>query len=178
MPSRAELFFIEVKEQGSKAFAFLEGLADRNATTDENEWREFKEASSLNLAAPERKKQAQAIWSESLSAFANSGGGVLIWGIRAPSRIADGLSLAANAAAFADRLRDWVNDAADPPVLSVDILALPRSATQPEGFVVCCIPPSPLSPHRAKWAVREYYIRTQDGSHPCTTGTLRRLFYP
>jgi hypothetical protein len=176
--SRAQLFFDEVKDKAASAFTFLSELAHPSSETDENEWRECKGAKTFQVSVSECAGKVREIWSESLSAFGNSGGGVLIFGIDAPDRLAVGVSLAPDARALAERLLDWTADATDPPVLGVDAVAVTESAAETKGFVVCLIPPSPLLPHRAKWAKREYYIRTQDGSHPCTTGTLRSLFYP
>ncbi len=185
--SQAELFFKSIPKNAAKGFKFLEDLAHPASQSEENEWRDFKEAKPLtsppNSATPpeHRKKHDQEIkklWSENIGAFANSGGGVLIWGIKAPKKFAEGTSLAADAEALANRLLELANDSVDPPVLGIQVRAFPRSKSSPEGFVVCFIPPSRHAPHRSKFAEREYYIRAQDGNVNCQTAVLRRLFYP
>jgi hypothetical protein len=185
--SQAELFFKSIPESEAKGFRLLEKLAQPESQSEENEWRDFKEAKPLTCppdsATPpeQRKKNDQEIkklWSENIGAFANSGGGVLIWGIKAPKKLAEGTSLAADAEALACRLQELANDSVDPPVLRIQVRAFRRSKSSPEGFVACFIPPSRHAPHRSKFAVREYYIRAQDGNINCPTAILRRLFYP
>src|SRR6266516_4392731 len=90
-PSRASLFFEQITDLGSQAFAYLDGVAKKSVSTDENEWREFKGAGFITgfltslgnqKGKIEADRKIKEIWSESLGAFANSGGGILIWGIK------------------------------------------------------------------------------------------------
>ena len=184
--SGAESFFAQVAKRKGRAFEYLSDLAT-SGLTDENEWREFKDAAWLNLGGESRTyaqradsgdTKLKAIWSECIGAFANSSGGVLIWGINAPKRVAIGLSLASDAPALAARLAELATDAVDPPVLGVEVRAVVRGPADPAGFVVCYLPASNFAPHSSRWADREYYIRVQDGNRRCPTGVLRRLFYP
>jgi hypothetical protein len=48
----------------------------------------------------------------------------LVWGIKAPNRIAEGVDLVANAKALEERLRTLASDAVDPPILGVEVLAV------------------------------------------------------
>lgn len=179
-PSHASLFFGQIVKLKSRAFGFLEKLAIRATQTDENEWREFKSGGFTQQPARPQldpKEKIKTIWSESLGAFSNSGGGVLIWGIRAPNRIVDGTDLVPAAEEFAARLRELTSDAVDPPIVGVEIVpVLKRASTA--GFVVCYVPASDFAPHRSLWAKREYYMRVQDGNRPIPTAVLRRMFYP
>ncbi|MBE7496232.1 MAG: ATP-binding protein [Verrucomicrobiaceae bacterium] len=189
-PSRAELFFQELIAEPSTAFAKLFGLAVEKA--DENQWREFKEAKFIDDPLPpasedggkkcrdEKKRRDDSVknlWSENLSAFANTGGGILIWGIKTKDRFADEPSLAGDAQRLADRLITLQNDAVDPPVTGVDVQAVTEEGSK-AGFVVCYIPESAFSPHRSLWAEYEYYMRTGDGNRRVPTALLRRMFYP
>jgi hypothetical protein len=176
--SRAKLFY----DEECSDFASFQALINEQA--EENEWREFKGAEFIDAPLPPqgtqekgRNSDPKKTWSENLSAFANTGGGVLIWGIRAPRRKAKSLSLAHDANALSDRLKELQNDAADPPVPGVEIRAI-LAPTSKQGLVICYIPPSKFSPHRAKWAEREYYIRIGDSNREIPTALLRRLFYP
>ena len=178
MPSRAELFFQEILQNEEYAFSFLEGLADPAANTSENEWRDFKEAGWIGHQ-PDSDKRVLQIWSENLGAFANSGGGVVVWGIKADNKIATAISLANDAPALAARLEEVANDAVDPPIMGVAVRAILKSKDERKGFVVCYIPESQFTPHRSVWANKaSFYIRFQDGNEPCSTATLRRMFYP
>lgn len=150
---------------------------------EENEWREFKSAAWFDV--PGRKPaiverhdgDLKKYWSENLSAFANTGDGILIWGIDAPNEKADKLSLPANAGSLASRLRDLLNNATDPLVPGVEI----RIATKQKsasGFVVCLIPQSHYAPHNAKWAPGGYYMRGQSSNIQMRPEMLRRMFFP
>jgi hypothetical protein len=178
VPSRAELFFREFLQKEENAFSFLVGLADPAANTSENEWRDFMDAEWIAFRQ-DSDKEVRRIWSENLGAFANSGGGVLIWGIKAANKIATRLSLAKDAFALANRLEQIANDAVDPPALGVEVRAIPQRKDDRKGFVVCYVPESQFTPHRSVWADKaSFYIRFQDGNKPCPTATLRRMFYP
>ena len=189
--SPADILFRDLTSKGPDAFAMVDDLIHKEA--EENEWWEFKGSFQLDTpffytrtqapdkATADKEKESQTTikkyWSKSLSAFANAGGGLLIWGIDAPQRRAKSRSLAPNAGHLADRLKDLQNNAADPPVPGVEVLAVPKPNSQ-EGFVVCHIPHSDFSPHRAIFAGSAYYLRTGDSSQPMQTEVLRRMFYP
>ena len=125
-----------------------------------------------------RDSKVKQIWSEGIGAFANSGGGVLIWGIKAKNRLAEGIDRVADVPKLAGRLRETASYAVDPPALGVEVLEVRKPGGTAEGFVVCFIPASTFPPHRALWATREYYLRVQDGNIPMPTTVLRRMFYP
>ena len=189
-PSRAEQFYRDLFTKRSVAFRRLNELVLEKA--EENQWRDFKEAKFIYDPLPpegvdngkkhrEEKKRrddsVKELWSENLSAFANTGGGVLIWGIKASKHFAEEASLAGDANALAQRLIELQNDAVDPPIVGVDVRPVLKKGS-PEGFVVCHIPESSFLPHRAMWAEREYYMRTGDSNRPIPTALLRRMFYP
>src|SRR6266446_9024331 len=111
-PSRASVFLQKVENLGpAAAYDYIANLAKKSAQTDENEWREFKGGGFLSglTASSIQKRQdtdrkLKEIWSECLGAFANSAGGILIWGIKEPKRIAEGLDLVPDVKAIQDRL--------------------------------------------------------------------------
>ena len=166
------------RKKEENAFSFLVGLANPAANTSENEWRDFKTAGWIG-SRPDSDKEVRRIWSENLGAFANSGGGVVVWGIKADNKIATAISLANDAPTLAARLEEVANDAVDPPIMGVAVRAILKSKGEREGFVVCYVPESQFTPHRSVWANQaSFYIRFQDGNQPCPTATLRRMFYP
>jgi hypothetical protein len=179
-----EEFFNQLVEQNG--YSMLEKLIESDEF-EENESREFKEAAWLNAPIPKNRDEVKerrdrddalkSIWSEAIGAFANSGGGLLIFGIGAPHRVAKTGSLARDPDALANRLIELANDAVEPTALGIRVEPI-KDASGGAGFVACYIPRSNFAPHGSRWAEREYYIRSQDGNIRCPTAVLRRLFYP
>lgn len=177
--SNAKAFFTDIFADPSKSFQKLEELVSNRA--DENEWREFKGAyETTHSSVQEKQKKWEELkdnWSKAIGAFANSSGGVLIWGINAPNKFAQSLSLAKDAETLAEKLASWVNSAAIPLVHGIEIKSVKKDCS-PEGLVVCLIPASRYAPHQSSWPRRQFYMRCQDGSHECGYMELKRLFQP
>lgn len=174
--STAKLFFEEIKCQ-SNTFDYLKDIASPNRSEPffEEEWLDFK-------GMPQDDKDAKKIWSKALSSFANITDGLIIWGIDArkiPPRDIDaacGLRLIKDPQAFESRLRDWIRDATNPPVMGIEYQSYTNEVG--EGFVVCLIPESNHKPHRAEFADKHYYYRAGDDFLVAEPGLLRTLFYP
>ena len=102
-------------------------------------------------------------FSKALSGFANSDGGLLIWGVDAPGsgagpRVKKPL---ADAAGFAGHLDSLTSRMVTPRVEGVENIVL-RDGRR-GGFVVTHIPRSVHAPHRAEHhAIRKYYQRSGD----------------
>jgi hypothetical protein len=150
----------------------------------ENDFLEFKGAGKIT------EPQIKAYWSKALSGFANTEGGIVVWGIRAtkipdpgggPRKIdcATDLDLVPKPSGLMQLLRDSRLEATIDPVLGVDMFPVDAGAGDGSGFVVCLIPESTNKPHRAHLEEgRQYWQRIGDTfviiSHPL----LRTLFYP
>jgi hypothetical protein len=123
------------------------------------------------------------MWSKILSAFANSDGGLVIWGILA-KRNADDVDLAEsieyvqNVPQFRSRLDQLMHDSTNPPVPRVQIVEVIDPQCSPNRFVIVFIPPSPFRPHRADRSDNHYYLRIGSHSSPMTPAMLKLLFYP
>jgi len=178
--SRARLFFEEIISKKIAAFPFLAALMNGGDAAAENQWRDYKQAGFLGKTpfANDEKAKIMRMWSENLSSFGNTGGGVLIWGFHTEGRIPDKLSLAPDCELLAELLRSLVNDATDPYVAGVQVEAIKESTDAKAGFVICYIPASTSAPHQAQWGERTYFIRTQDSNLPCPQPLLRHMFYP
>ena len=104
-PSHALEFFKKVNVGG---ITFLKGLIGSDPPSFETDWLDFKGAEQL------KDKDVKKIWSEALAGFANTEGGVLVWGIDArPDPItkidcASGLSLVKKPATFVSRLKELI----------------------------------------------------------------------
>jgi len=169
--SNARAFYEQILSASDGGFSLLQNLAA--AGVEENEWMEFKGVSHLDT----KDDKVKEIWSKSLGAFANSSGGLLIWGINAPHKAANGTSFAKDAARLADRLGETLNSVIQPHVPGVLISPVLQNSG-PEGFVVCLIPESRFAPHLSLFPRREFFIRCQDSSIPTPYAALRRQFQP
>ena len=129
-------------------------------------------------------RSVKKIWSEALSGFANTEGGVLVWGIDARKdsdtgvdRASD-LSLVKNPEGFVSRLKELHSQSTDPPISGVDFWFAEDDTSPGFGFVACYVPESKFKPHRAEAAERNYYIRAGDSFHVASVSLLRNLFFP
>jgi hypothetical protein len=171
--SRASAFFEQITKEPTDAAraAFLENLVTKKFS--ESEYVDYKAWLKLTPHSDEVKRK----WSKGLSCFANSDGGVIIWGIDAPKNIPDKLALVTDVHALKTRLLELQPGMTEPVVRGVEVLAVPRPPSVTEGFVVCLIPPSPWRPHEAKHP-RDYFIRSGDNCIPVGPSMLRALFQP
>jgi hypothetical protein len=175
--SSARAFWDHIEAQADP-FGYLKSIADSTAPHYpffEEEWLDFK-------GHPNDEKDAKEKWSKALSGYANITDGLIIWGIDArktgPRNIdaACGLRLIPDPSAFESKLRDWIRDATNPPVMGVEYQTYP--GPNGEGFVVCLIQESTHKPHRAEWAKKHYYYRAGDDFLMAEPGLLRTLFFP
>jgi hypothetical protein len=173
-PSRAEEFFKRVTNNPNPV-DFLKGLVNSAPPTEESEWLDFVSADNLS------DNSANENWSKALSGFANTEGGVLIWGIKARRTQdvivdrASALALAPDCASLRARLKDRLPFLTDPPVRGVEAIEYP--VFEKSGFVLCYVPRSSFKPHRAETHKRFYIRITDDFKEPSVTW-LRRMFEP
>jgi hypothetical protein len=129
------------------------------------------------------KQKVKEIWSEALSGFANTQGGVLIWGIKAVKDTTTGidaardLSLVRSPSSFATQLCELHGEATDPPVLGVEVQPFddPQS---PAKASLSAISRSRIRPHRAEFQGKRFYIRALDDFRVASISLLRSMFYP
>jgi hypothetical protein len=186
--SRAESQFTSIMAtEESLRHKIIEAMTTSNPPTFEEEWLDFK---SGNEGRPDNPKELtddaiSKTWSTALSGFANTGGGLLIWGIEASKRLRDGqnvdaasgLRLAPHPAALKSRLMELHHSATDPPIAGVRVEPIPSPAGG--GFVVCLIPESTDKPHRAELVKNKpFYIRVGDDFVLAPRSILRTMFYP
>lgn len=176
-PSIAEEWFTRLKNEANQA-AYLKSLVNSTPPTFEAEWIDFKGAERIE------DKKIKEIWSEALSGFANTAGGVLVWGLDARKDkttgvdCVQGLSLVPDAARLNSRLKELHHDSNDPPVQGVEFLVCSDPADGGKGFVVCYIPESSHKPHRAEHCGKTFSIRVGDSFVQPNVSILRSMFYP
>jgi hypothetical protein len=106
-------------------------------------------------------------FSAAVSAFANSDGGVLVWGVETKRDssghdVVRALKPITDIGDFHSRLGQYLKDAVQPFVEGVVFEEIPGS-TPNTGYLRCLIPSSDAMPHRAEHD-HEYYKRTAEGT--------------
>jgi hypothetical protein len=110
------------------------------------------------LADDDKRNLARAI-----SGFANSEGGIILWGVEA-KRNNEGIDCVISSPGIAkvrlalSRLVELTPEAVDPPVDGVEHRAITRRAAS-RGFLATLVPPSDGGPHMAKLGLNRYYKR-------------------
>ena len=175
-PSQAKAFYQRFLASADR-LAFLRGLVNSTPLTFETEWLEFKPYPFLDS-----EKTVKEVWSKTVSAFANTEGGVLVWGIGAKkvNRVdaARKFQLVTDPDELRSRLYELHHQASDPPLSGVEIEPVRDPNEGGKGFVVCFIPQGVFVPYRAEYSNNQYYIRVGDDSIVPRPAILRRLFYP
>jgi hypothetical protein len=190
IPSNAREFFDRILGDQDQVAA-IRRLIDQNNPTYETYWLDFKgEEQPKPGRTPEPKLQEKSnrrAWSEYLSAFANTGGGVMLWGIDARRKVVDGReidfagdeALVTDPTLLASKLREWQGQATDPPLSGVEIHPYPVPEDQKKGFVLCFIPEGPYKPYQSIMTDdKQYYIRGGTSNFVMVKPTLASLFYP
>jgi hypothetical protein len=98
--------------------------------------------------------------SKATSGFANSGGGVLIWGVDDDG----GAKPIADAKTFLNTLLQLSFQVTEPSVIGIDGAVIQADSSAGDGFVLLYIPESDSGPHRAVLSITEvnghYFVRS------------------
>lgn len=189
LPSLAGELFARIQNpsEGVSSFDYIKALINSHPPTFETEHLDFKAGCRENDGTEIDDADVRKTWSEAVGAFANTGGGVLIWGVKAKKTTtasgreidaACGLLEVPDVYALRSRLQELAHEAADPPVQGIQVATAPNPANPPRGFVVCLIPESHFKPHRAELAKRRWLIRIVDSFVDAPVPVLRSLFFP
>lgn len=142
---------------------------------EENIFLEFKTLNRSDLNhADDRKNFAKA-----LSGFANSSGGIIVWGIGA-SRNSDGIDCASTPALIKNlpllisRFNQLTGEAVSPFVEGVQHRPIPTDGDR--GFAVTVVPESDAGPHMAKLGEDRYFKRSGDSFYKMEHFDLEDMF--
>lgn len=115
-------------------------------------------------------------FSKAIAGFANSDGGILIWGIRtrAKDEAAVQLKPINQVDDFIKSLKSFLMYAAQPVVDDILIERISKEKSKSKGYVKCLIPASYKAPHRA--IDREYYKRSVEGFYRLEHFDLEDMF--
>jgi hypothetical protein len=119
---------------------------------------DFKEKSDsrdATLSEPDKKNLAKAV-----SGFANSGGGVLIWGISDKSEAKP----ITEYVKFLGKCLELCVQVTDPVVAGIDGACIASASGENQGYVMIHIPESRIHPHRVILNIKDlrghYYVRS------------------
>lgn len=171
--NRADDLFAKLTIEGEAAIDEL--IATRKS---EELFLDFKRSGDDGLGSRLHDSDSKN-FSKAISGFANSEGGIIIWGVDC-SRSKDGADVASakiplqDAAGFASRLESAVSRSTVPPHSGVRNLpvVIPGSV---KGFVVSLIPKSNSAPHQTISA-SQYYMRAGSDFVPVPHGVLAGMF--
>jgi hypothetical protein len=114
-------------------------------------------------------------WSKALSGFANTAGGVLIWGIDVRERGTDkirALELCDDPAKLQERLRACILEAVEP---TLDGILYKIVSSASGGLLLCFIPEGVVKPYAGR---KQFHMRVVDKFPNIPLPLLRALFYP
>lgn len=184
--SNARLFFDGIVK-ASDPVAAIRSLIDPTDPTYEDTWLECKGEDPTEKDPKRRERKARAYWSENLSGFANTSGGVLIWGLDSRQTEVNGRKLDIihkevpidDPVRLASRLQEWQGQSTMPPISGVEVkpFRLPEDASK--GFVVCFVPEGPFKPYQSNHTEdKQYYMRASGSTFVMDQSILRSLFWP
>jgi hypothetical protein len=136
---------------------------------------EFKTIKNPDMSSHDDRKN----FAKALSGFANSSGGLIIWGIIA-AKDSDGFDTACSEdeiqplSRFISRLNELTGEAVLPNIDGVKHRSLPTSADR--GFVISIVPESESGPHMAKLGENKYYKRNGDSFYQMEHFDLEDMF--
>jgi hypothetical protein len=148
---------------------FISSMQEENLTLD------FKTISNANLTNKDDKRNL----AKSISGFANSSGGLVIWGVEAKKNkqgidCARGLKEIENIRLFLSRLNEFTGMAVSPIVDDVQHRIIETSPNK--GIAITCIPESVSGPHMAKMGEDRYYKRSGDSFYRLEHFDLEDMF--
>lgn len=168
--NRAAELFERIKADG---FAIVQGFVDDRESEDT--WLEFKDGSQMNW------KDLVRYYSEAISGFGNTDGGLLIWGVATKKRdnidYADSLALisADEVLELKAGLDGTISRATFPPNSGVENIVV-ETADKLYGVVVSYIPLSPHRPLQRQTGRRDFKMRAGDSFVELPYRLLASLF--
>ena len=172
--SRAEELFARIEAEGELA---LNALVD--ARESESLFLDFKVSSddgrSNRLHDHDRGHLAKAV-----SAFANTEGGVIVWGIDCRQTMTAGdVPVEKKPIEQPTRFRSWLEGAISgltvPPCANCRSFAVPMAADKNRGFVATLVPKSATAPHQTT-GTNQFLVRIGSSFYPAPYGLLSGLF--
>lgn len=142
---------------------------------EENLHLEFKTLSNVSMKGPDDKKNL----AKTVSGFANSGGGILVWGVKATKNgagldCASAVECVSHARQLVSRLNSLTGECVSPVVDGVRHRAIIFDGDR--GCAITLVPESTTGPHMAKLGEDRYYKRSGDSFYRMEHYDLNDMF--
>ncbi|MBS3021393.1 hypothetical protein DJFAAGMI_04165 [Comamonas sp. PE63] len=174
VPSRAHELFHRLETQGA---TYVKALVEEKKS--EELFLDFKRIatdSSANALNPSDRDN----FKKALSGFANSEGGVILWGAETVKiegveslKFPDGY---ADTARFVSLLEDAISGCTVPPVPGVRSIKIPLTDDDSKGLVATLVPASHYAPHQTTDDSRAYFMRAGSSFARVPHGILAGMF--
>lgn len=143
---------------------------------EENLYLDFKTMSESPM-----KKDDNKNFAKSLSGFANSSGGIIVWGVEAKKidggpDVASGAKTLNSVKDIISKLNSFTRKFVSPIVEDVEHKEIFTDGSETDGFVVTLIPESSSPPHMVMAGIGKYYKRSGDSFYPTEHFDLADMF--
>lgn len=123
------------------------------------------ELKSSTYLKPEKKGELKRELGKQVSAFANSGGGFIVFGVNDNTRYLEPCMEKVGRQSMVDFLSNLVEQSVEQPIINFKIHRIPFDTEPTNAIFLIQIPDSPAAPHQAK-DERQYYYRIFGHSKP------------
>lgn len=167
-------------DAASEIFSSLSSWRQLQALVDNGE----AEGLHLECKAPSQprlNRDMKVALGKAVSGFANTAGGVVLWGVATTRLSHSGLDVITqlepigNCRSFEKQVRSALPAVTTPSLLEFHTKVLTRRQADTRGIVVALIPPSPDDPYISNLA-NVFYFRSADAFVPAPYDLIKRLF--
>jgi hypothetical protein len=117
-------------------------------------------------------------WTRVICGFANTDGGVLVWGVDAPKEVPRNSCPFPDVEKVREKLEAWKTSATDKAVQGVESFAFPSPVDPSLGYIISYIPSGRNKPYRAEHDLKNYFYRAEHSFDVMSPLRLKELFYP
>jgi hypothetical protein len=174
-----ELFIATLEADPANAEGLIESfVAEKRAEDLHLEFKQKHDATKGSTADTDKGRLSKA-----MSAFANSDGGLIVWGVEARGTsdpevpdVAVALAPIKNIDAFHSQLNELISYAINSKLPARNV-KVPRRTDASQGYVVTYIPPGEVPPYRAEFPsnCKQYFKRSGSRSYPMEPFDIRDL---
>jgi hypothetical protein len=173
-----ELFVAKIEADPESAEALIEAFVTQKRAEDLHlEFKQKHDATKALLSDPDKRGLSKA-----MSSFANSDGGLIVWGVVAKGTndpevadVAEALAPISNIDAFHSNLNELISYAINTKLPGARNLKVLCRTDASKGYVVTYVPAGEVPPYRAEFANKHYFKRSNNKSYPMEPFDIRDL---